>query len=330
MGDIISTREFSSSPCGDPVTVRNLATPAMFRRGGVHAARGAASGLPRRETQTLLAAREARLGSNPWLGWQLSFRLIVMLAGCGGGSSSADPGPAPAGRHRERPGHFRFRAGRRRRAGSITPRRSRVPARGVTVELLQNGAVTASTTTDATGNYSFGNVAPNTDVCAARARRDAARRCTELGFPRRRQRQRRRAVHARGRRVQHGRREHHAQSACRIRLDGRGVHGDALGRAVRDPRRGLRRRAARADRGAEHRVPGAALQLEHAERAGRRARRPGEIGSSRYRDRRRASFSSAPPIKTRTSTTGTSSRTSSATISSIGSRARTASAARTR
>ena len=34
----------------------------------------AVSSLRRRETQTLLAAREARLGSNSWLGWQLSFR----------------------------------------------------------------------------------------------------------------------------------------------------------------------------------------------------------------------------------------------------------------
>jgi hypothetical protein len=38
------------------------------------------------------------------------------------------------------------------------------PARGVTVELLQNGAVTASTTTDSAGLYSFGSVAANTDV----------------------------------------------------------------------------------------------------------------------------------------------------------------------
>ncbi len=165
--------------------------------------------------------------------------------------------------------------------------------------------------------------------CAARASRDAACRSAELGFPRRRQRQRRRALYARRRRVQHGRCEPHAESACRIRLDGSRVHGDALGRAVRDPRRGLRRRAAGADRGAEHRVPGAALQLEHAERAGRRygSRRdrleslPDRLGHlSRRRGR----------IKTPTSTTGTSSRTSSVTISSIGSRARTASAGRTR
>jgi hypothetical protein len=38
------------------------------------------------------------------------------------------------------------------------------PARGVTIELLQGGAVVASTTTDTTGNYSFAGVAANTAV----------------------------------------------------------------------------------------------------------------------------------------------------------------------
>ena len=38
------------------------------------------------------------------------------------------------------------------------------PARGVTVELLQAGSVRASTTTDATGNYSFSGVPGDTDV----------------------------------------------------------------------------------------------------------------------------------------------------------------------
>ena len=154
------------------------------------------------------------------------------------------------------------------------------PARGVTVELLQNGAAIASTTTDATGNYSFGNVAQNVDVSVARARRDAARRGAELGLPRRRQRQRRSVVHARGRRVQHRHRERHAQSACRIRLDGRGLHGHALGGAVRDPRRRLRRRAARVD--------GRADSPRFPRCASTGARRtcpssgtaPGEIGSS--------------------------------------------------
>ena len=206
--------------------------------------------------------------------------LIVMLAGCGGGSSSADPGPAPAAvtvsgqvtfdfvpvvawaRARLRRDGRASRAGRHRRAAAKR-RRHRQHDDG------RNGQLFVRQRRRQHRRR------------AARASRDAACRCAELGFPRRRQRQRRRAVYARGRRVQHGRRERHAQSACRVRLDGSRVHGDALGRAVRDPRRGLRRRAAGADRGAEHRVPGATLQLEHAERAGC-GHGPGEIGSSRY------------------------------------------------
>src|SRR5688572_31583363 len=38
------------------------------------------------------------------------------------------------------------------------------PARGVTVELLERGSVSASTTTDALGNYSFAAVPQSTDV----------------------------------------------------------------------------------------------------------------------------------------------------------------------
>ena len=200
----------------------------------------------RRETQTLLAARERAVRIALMIRLARSRFVDRGARGLRRRQQQADPSPAPARRHRERPSHVRFRARRRQRAGSTTRRRWRAPARGVTVELLQAGAVTASTTTDATGNYSFGNVARQHRRCAARASRDAARRCAELGFPRRRQRQRRRAVHARGHRVQHGRRERHAQSACGVGLDGRCVHGDALRRAVRDPRRRLRRRAARA------------------------------------------------------------------------------------
>ena len=253
-----------------------------------------------------------------------------MLAGCGGGSSSADPGPAPARRHRERPSHFRFRAGRRRRAGSITPRRSRVPARGVTVELLQNGAVTASTTTDATGNYSFGNVGANTDV-ALRVRAEMLR----VGAP-----------------------------SWDFRVVDN-VNGDALytlaGAVFNTGTANITRNlhAASGWTGAAYTAtrsaaPFAILDVAYdavqlvltaapstafpalrfhwstAERAGRGHGVPARSARAGSSADGPASFSSARPIKTPTSTTGTSSRTSSATISSIASRAPTASAARTR
>jgi hypothetical protein len=85
--------------------------------------------------------------------------LIALLAGCGGGSSSPAPGtvvvsgqvtfdkvPAVAGQ------------------GLAYAQTVAQPARGVTVELLQGGVVSASTTTDATGNYSFSSAPENTDV----------------------------------------------------------------------------------------------------------------------------------------------------------------------
>ena len=142
------------------------------------------------------------------------------------------------------------------------------PARAVTVELLQNGAVTASTTTDATGNYSFGNVGANTDV-ALRVRAEMLR----VGAP-----------------------------SWDFRVVDN-VNGDALytlaGAVFNTGAANLTRNlhaasgwtgaaytatrsaapfaildvaydavAAGADRGAEHGVSGATLQLEHAERAG--------------------------------------------------------------
>jgi hypothetical protein len=96
---------------------------------------------------------------------------LLLLAGCGGGSSSAAPSPAGV-----------------TVSGQVTFDRVPVvaghgldyaatvaaPARGVTVELLENGAVTASTMTDAAGQYAFGNVAPSTDV-ALRVRAEMLR-----------------------------------------------------------------------------------------------------------------------------------------------------------
>jgi hypothetical protein len=89
--------------------------------------------------------------------------LVAALAGCGGGSTEAAPasvtGPVSVS------GQVTFDlvpavAGQ---GLSYTATVAR-PARGVTVELLQGGSVTASTTTDAAGNYSFAGVAANTDV----------------------------------------------------------------------------------------------------------------------------------------------------------------------
>jgi len=90
----------------------------------------------------------------------VSVALIALLAGCGGsGSSSPAPGtvvvsgqvtfdkvPAVAGQ------------------GLVYAQTVVQPARGVTVELLQAGVVSTSTTTDATGNYSFASAPENTDV----------------------------------------------------------------------------------------------------------------------------------------------------------------------
>lgn len=96
--------------------------------------------------------------------------LLTLLAGCGGGSSAA-PAPVSIGI-----------------SGQVTFDRVPVvagqglsyaatlaqPARGVTVELLEGGTVTASTTTDGAGNYTFGNVAMNIDV-ALRVRAEMLR-----------------------------------------------------------------------------------------------------------------------------------------------------------
>lgn len=103
--------------------------------------------------------------------WLAPLSLVALLAGCG--SSSADPGPAPGTVTVS--GRVTFDkvpavAGQ----GLVYSQTTAAPARGVTVELLQNGAVTASTTTDAAGNYSFGNVPQSTDV-AVRVRAEMLR-----------------------------------------------------------------------------------------------------------------------------------------------------------
>jgi len=106
------------------------------------------------------------------LRWLAAVSVVALLAGCGG-SSSADPGPTPPGVRLS--GRVTFDrvpvvAGQ----GLVYSQTFAQPARGVTVELLRNDAAIASTTTDAAGNYSFGNVELNTDV-AVRVRAEMLR-----------------------------------------------------------------------------------------------------------------------------------------------------------
>ena len=98
------------------------------------------------------------------------FSVLGLLAGCGSSGSAA---PAPAGLSIS--GQVTFDrvpvvAGQ----GLNYAATAAAPARGVTVELLENAVVTASTLTDATGHYSFGNVAQNIDV-ALRVRAEMLR-----------------------------------------------------------------------------------------------------------------------------------------------------------
>jgi hypothetical protein len=92
----------------------------------------------------------------------VTISLLGMLAGCGGGSDAA-AGPAPTAVAVT--GRVTFDlvpavAGQGLDYAATVVR----PARGVTVELLQNGAVAASTQTDVLGEYSFGSVPASTDV----------------------------------------------------------------------------------------------------------------------------------------------------------------------
>ena len=94
----------------------------------------------------------------------LCVSLLALLAGCGGGSSSAAPAP-PSGTTVAVSGQVTYdRVPAVVSQGLVYAQTVAQPARGVTVELLQSGTVSASTTTDATGNYAFANVPTNTDV----------------------------------------------------------------------------------------------------------------------------------------------------------------------
>src|SRR6188768_2004650 len=89
--------------------------------------------------------------------------LMALLAGCGGGGGDA-PAPPP-GSTVAVSGQITFdRVPAVAGQGLVYAQTAVQPARGVTVELLQAGTVSASTTTDAAGNYSFSGAPANTDV----------------------------------------------------------------------------------------------------------------------------------------------------------------------
>jgi hypothetical protein len=88
---------------------------------------------------------------------------LAGLAGCGGGSSSAAPAVVAPSVSVSGQVTFDFVPAVPGQGLSYASTVAR-PARGVTVELLQAGAVTASTTTTPTGEYSFAGVPANTEV----------------------------------------------------------------------------------------------------------------------------------------------------------------------
>src|SRR6188768_1480506 len=125
--------------------------------------------------------------------------LMALLAGCGGGGGDA-PAPPP-GSTVAVSGQITFdRVPAVAGQGLVYAQTVVQPARGVTVELLQAGTVSASTTTDAAGNYSFGSAPANTDV-SIRVRAEMLRVVDNVNGE---------ALYARGRCLQHGERQRHA------------------------------------------------------------------------------------------------------------------------
>jgi hypothetical protein len=97
--------------------------------------------------------------------------LVVLLAGCG--SSGSDPAPAPGTVLVS--GRVTFdRVPAVAGQGLVYTQTAARPARGVTVELVQNGTAITSTATDSMGDYAFSNVAANADV-AVRVRAEMLR-----------------------------------------------------------------------------------------------------------------------------------------------------------
>ena len=94
----------------------------------------------------------------------VTISLVALLAGCGGGGGGDAPAPPP-GSTVALSGQITFdRVPAIAEQGLVYAQTIAQPARGVTVELLQSGTVSTSTTTDSTGNYSFSSVPANTDV----------------------------------------------------------------------------------------------------------------------------------------------------------------------
>src|SRR5690348_14645590 len=93
----------------------------------------------------------------------IAVSLLALLAGCGG-SGGSDAPPPPGGTVAVS-GQITFdRVPAVAGQGLVYAQTVAQPARGVTVELLQAGTVSASTTTDSSGNYAFAGVPANTDV----------------------------------------------------------------------------------------------------------------------------------------------------------------------
>ena len=105
--------------------------------------------------------------------WLAPVSLLFLLAGCDGGGSDAAPAPVPGAVAVS--GQITFdRVPAVAGQGLVYSQTVARPARGVTVELLQQSTVLASTSTDASGNYTFGNVPQNADV-AIRVRAEMLR-----------------------------------------------------------------------------------------------------------------------------------------------------------
>src|SRR6187401_2166875 len=92
----------------------------------------------------------ARGYDRPMLRLLVCVSLGALLAGCGGGGNADPAAPATV----QLSGQVTFdRVPAVARQGLVYAQTVAQPARGVTVELLQAGAVRSSTTTDATGAY---------------------------------------------------------------------------------------------------------------------------------------------------------------------------------
>ena len=137
----------------------------------------------------------------------------------------------------ERHRHVRFRAGRRRHRSRLReharepgPRRDR---------RARAGRKRAREHDDGRGGGVFLQRRPKHERRGPRPRANDSHGLSELGFSRRGQYQRRRAVRARWHGGEHRHSQQHAQSARGFRLGRLGLYGRAIRGAVRDPRYGV-------------------------------------------------------------------------------------------